>query len=457
MRKVWLALAILSGGCASHKPNAAALAAAEARAIQAQIDEADARILDGCYDCLLEARDTYLKLAATKTRPTVLPRLFEVQLLVALREKELALNPSEAIAQARDLVKDLPPAVEAEHYLGLVEAVTPDDVGTPRGELSALRTSAARGKYMSVFDEELKWLASSTGLSQPVRQYVTLAFDCSNLPRPRRPAQLPGESINRDPGPAAPPLVRYRYGICGEVRRAVLEKVREAVPQFVETSYFLARLDVAASKHAKAREGLGEVYKRFPTSPSVTYLNGNFSQLMGDCKAGLKFYDETIAIKPRHENGLLGRAMCLTYLKRQEEAIQAATHIIGLKLDNVADGYYWRAWNHHHLTQLELARADIESAKRLKSSGEVFTLAGIIEYDQNDLVESERDLNAAKSMYGGARNCTARWYLGLIEMKREHWLESGGHFEELDDLLSGRGPGGSGEQARDRGQSGSRS
>ena len=28
---------------------------------------------------------------------------------------------------------------------------------------------------MSVFDEELKWLASSTGFSQPFRQYVTLA------------------------------------------------------------------------------------------------------------------------------------------------------------------------------------------------------------------------------------------------------------------------------------------
>ena len=427
MRKLWLVFVVVSVGCASHKPNAAALAAAEARAIQAQIDQADARILEGCYECLLEARDRFLNLAGTKTRPTILARLFEVQLLIALRQKELALDPAVAIAAARDLVKELPPAMESERYLGLVDAVSPEDNGTPRAELRAFRLTPARGKYAANLDEELKWLASSTGVSAPVRQYISLAFDCTT-PRPRRPGQLPGEAINRDPGPSAPPLVRFRYAICGDIRRAPLEEIRAAVPRFVETSYFIARLDVAA-KRSKARESLIEALTRFPQSPAVTYLNATFNQLIGDCRAGLRFYDETVAIKPRHENSLLGRVVCLTFLKRGDEAVAAATHVIDLKLDNVADALYWRAWNYHELTQLDAARTDVESAKRLSVKGEILTLAGIIEYEQNDFPTAERDLTTARSLSGGERNCVASWYLGLVEMKREHWPESAAHFE----------------------------
>ncbi len=96
----------------------------------------------------------------------------------------------------------------------------------------------------------------------------------------------------------------------------------------------------------------------------MTYLNGNFNQLIGDCRAALRFYDETIAIKPRHENALLGRTMCLTCLKRNDEAIQAATHMIDLKLDNIAEGYYWRAWNYHFLQRARHARAATSRAPR---------------------------------------------------------------------------------------------
>jgi len=424
MRKLWLGLAVFAVGCASHKPNAAALAAAEARAIQAQIDEADARVLEGCYDCLLEARDTYVKLAATRTRPTVLPRLFEVHLVLALREKELALDSAASIAAARELASELPAAMEADHYLGLVDAVPPEENGTPRAELRAFRTPA-RAKYASNVDQELKWIASSTGVSAPVRQYISLAVDCTT-PRPRRPGQLPSESINRDPGPSAPPLVTFRYGIC-ELRRVPLENVRAAVPRFVETSYFIARMEVAA-KRSKARESLVESLKRFPQSPAVTYLNGTFSQLIGDCRAGLGFYDNTVAIKPLHENALLGRVVCLAFLKRFDEAIAAATKIVDLKLDNIGDALYWRAWTYHEMTQLDAARTDIESAKRLAVKAEVLTLAGIIEYEQNDFAVAERDLNAAKSLAYGDRNCVASWYLGLVEMKRDRWAESAGHF-----------------------------
>jgi hypothetical protein len=160
----------------------------------------------------------------------------------------------------------------------------------------------------------------------------------------------------------------------------------------------------------------------------VTYLGGNYNQLIGDCRLGLRYYDETIALKPVHERALLGRTICLTYLKRQQDAIDSATRMIELKTFNVSDAFYWRAWNHHFLKDLPQARRDIESAKAIAASGEIFTLAGIIEHDQDDLAIAERDLKSARQAAYGSRNCTAAWYLGLVGMKEQRWTDSSDWF-----------------------------
>jgi hypothetical protein len=47
---------------------------------------ADARIREGCYDCLLEARDIYQRVAVGKARPIVLAHLFEAEVLIYARE-----------------------------------------------------------------------------------------------------------------------------------------------------------------------------------------------------------------------------------------------------------------------------------------------------------------------------------------------------------------------------------
>ena len=83
-----LVLLGLAAGCAStpvKKQDLPALA------------RADALVLDGCYDCLLEARAIYERVGgrqgATRSSSRV---LFETQLLLALREKELAIDSTKA-------------------------------------------------------------------------------------------------------------------------------------------------------------------------------------------------------------------------------------------------------------------------------------------------------------------------------------------------------------------------
>jgi tetratricopeptide (TPR) repeat protein len=416
-----LLLALAAGSCAARRPDPAlesARQAAEARVT------AEGKVRAGCYDCLLEARTIYERLASRPERAEIALRRFEVEILLALREKELALDPSAALSRARALMDALPPGVDAARYLAIADAVPADQSG-----VSAIATRRLSSTPGIDVDAHLAQLETDTAVFEPVRQYLALTIDCTYLRRRRPPGSATVES--RIPTPADP-LLAYRAGTCESVRQARLEAARSAVPGFAEAAYFLARLHVSTAQKtggAAARPLLAEAYERFAKSPSVTYLNGHYQQLVGDCKEAVRFYEETLALASGHENAMLGRTICLAFLKRFDEGIASATTMIDRRTYNMAEAYYWRAWIRHQLRQLDIARADIDGAKALLSNGDVHRLAGVIEHDQNDLAVAEKDLVAAKSMTGPG-DCVARWYLGLVDMKRDRWADSAAHFED---------------------------
>ena len=81
------------------------------------------------YDCLIDAREMYRKLpAAAKAW------VFETDLLIALREKELGLAASDALTEARRIAKELPRELEAGRYIELVEAIPAASWGRCRAE-----------------------------------------------------------------------------------------------------------------------------------------------------------------------------------------------------------------------------------------------------------------------------------------------------------------------------------
>src|SRR5688572_20429521 len=52
---------------------------------------AEGLVDQGCYDCLIRARDAYRALVQGPFRAEILPRLFEAELLLVVRHKELAM------------------------------------------------------------------------------------------------------------------------------------------------------------------------------------------------------------------------------------------------------------------------------------------------------------------------------------------------------------------------------
>jgi tetratricopeptide (TPR) repeat protein len=394
------------------------------------IADADARVREGCYECLLDARDRYRGLSASRTWPSVVRRLFEVELLIAMRERELGLDPTAALAAASEVGRELPPTIPADRYIAAVESLPHLRHGWPRSELSAFRRR--QGMTSARAREEAEWIRQGP-LTGPFAQYLATSLECSH--DPGRPAAPSADGDRSTAAPAADPsvtqIVRYRTATCGAAHRPTLEAIRTAQPEFFETSLFLGQ--IALSTIAEGGSGdphalITEVLDRLPQSPAATFLAASLQHAVADWERAIALYDRTLALKPTHEDAWVGRTVSLTELNRHEDAIDAASRMIGLQLDNIDQALYWRAWNHHARGDLTPARADIEAARSRRRSGEILTLAGVIEHDQEDLEPAARDLREARRL-GEGRNCRADWYLGSVLVKQRQWKEAAPVFE----------------------------
>jgi tetratricopeptide (TPR) repeat protein len=386
--------------------------------------EPDALVRQGCYDCLKTARAAF-EAALGSAGPAAARRLFEVELLLAVRERELALPPSDALQRATGLTPRLPPNIDVVRYVAAVEAVPHDRHGWPRSEVAALRKT--RGMTPEEAAAEASWIRAGP-VRGPLAEYLAGALECAYV---RRDAPEAGGAEPAGVPEDIAPILRYRGAICGTPDRRQLEAVRAAVPAFVETSFFLGQ--VAVSNIARGGSGnphvlVSDALAWMPESPAATYLSAALQHAVADWQRAITFYDQTLALRPLHEDAWLGRTLSLTELRRAGEAIDAATRIIQLGLDNADQAYYWRAWNRHATGDLAGARADIDAARRRRPSEDVLTMSGIIAHDQEDLETARRDLERALTI-GGDRNCRALWYLGSVFVKEKVWLAGGETFE----------------------------
>jgi len=372
--------------------------------------DANTALLRGCYDCLIDAREIYRKLPVGGR---AVPWVFETDLLIALREKEIGLPASGALTEARQIAKQLPRELEAGRYIELVEAIPSCKLGTLRSEVQQSPADARA------------WLLRGK-LRKPVRDYLRIALGCIN------PENLSGTAPDTDLSPSstgatqpeASLLLRYRAAICKTDAISELEAVRASEPRFVEASLFIARAEIGrlpSEGPRQAKVHLDEVLARFPASTAVTYLAATYHQLVGDYAEALRLYERTLDLRPDHDPALLGRVISLTYLGRTRDAIDAATRLSARGEPYNVEAYYWRAYDLHALGQLVDARRDVSAAMDLGGSEDVLLLAGTIEYEQGDLDVAQADLAIVINLDAVRQACEARWYLGLVDRQRKRW------------------------------------
>jgi hypothetical protein len=415
---------VLVAGCGSRNAR---------RNTTLELAAADAAVRDGCYDCLRRAREVYARLAGAKGGEAVAVRLFETDLLLALREKELALDWSASVERARTVAPRLPAALEPARLLAMVDAVLPDQDGLPQRALGAHRRRIF--PYVARVPREVAWLAGS-GYAPAVRAYLTLAVECTIGSRTAARAGAPAP-----PAVDSSPLVTYRASFCTRVDTAALRRVQEAVPGFVEAAYLRgesATAGDAESGGSAARALFDVAHARFPTAPGLTFAFGWLEMLAGDCDAAVRHYDETIAVQPLHERAWHQRTICLSNQRRDSAAIESATRLIALRAGNAGEGYYWRALSRLRLGDLPRARGDADTAKARSRADNYLTLAGVIEHDQGDLPVAERDLRDALQGPSAPTNCTAASYLARVLTRTERWRESTGFFEQAMGCFDGK-------------------
>ncbi len=420
--RVILAAAILvATGCAS---------APLREADRQRVAEADARVLDGCLTCLQEARDTYEALAETAARPILLSRLFDVNILIALRESELAISSTAAIEKATAISAELPPSPVRSLALELAIIGLPEIVGTPRA--AARQRGRDALELVDRFGGRVPDVLQQGVASDPFLAYLASSWTClpgvADTPPPEAELQEP---IETQPLPA---LLAYRKATCPSGDAEALDALVDTNPEFIEAGYLRARLPALALTTeyvSRQRTWFERARTSFPTSAAVTYSFGALNQTLGDCRAALTYYDATLRLQPAHEEAALQRVICLGFLGRYETAIAAATEIIDADYFNVDDAYYWRAWNRNELRQRVEARRDIEQALSMRSSARNHSLAGIVAYHLDDLEAADRHLR--ESIEWDRAMCLSRWYLGLVAFDREQWEATGTAFEAAAD------------------------
>ena len=421
----------VTGGCAARRlerENALALAAA------------DGRILDGCYDCLLEARSIYERLGASKhvNRDTIALRSFETTLLLALREKELQLDWRTNLERARQIAPILPPPMNAQRLLAIADAVLPDGTGRMNDWASTIHRERAATPDVP---DDIAWLATAP-IRSVVRDYLALALDCSYDGRVLAPRAQPGATQRRPVlPPGASPLIIYRTGICMSADTNMLAAVLALVPQFHEAAYFAGSTAAFRAEEdggSRAAALLQTAYRRFPRAPGVTYVSGWLAMNLGECTTALRYYDETLAIDPEHELALLNGTVCLSRLRHDSAAISRATRLIALESSSTQPAYYWRAVSWVRLRNLPAARADIERAKALEREPNALTMAGVIENEQSELTIAESDLREALALPRGHQNCTAAWTLGLVLARQDRASDAASMLETAMDCYDMR-------------------
>ena len=386
-----------------------------------QLADADALFTRGCYSCLTKAFNAYeaLRLAGYQPAETA-ARAYEAAILLAAREKELAMPAEPWIERARSLAPRDP---RRGLYLEIVSALPWAHGRHDRGfnhdarlsigpELDAMdRWDAALGPAAARDVTGTYLMAAARCAFMPARLHETLTFDALAAAH------------------ASAPLIRYAAGICRPELRSHLDGLA-GDPDFHELLFQQGRLQLFQGGNTVqlgARVLLEAARDAMPVFVANTYLLAGVLDAVEEHAACAAMYAEVIALGGARRESLLSRTMCLTNAGEHADAIASATELIDTPGILRGEGYYWRAANRYTRKALPEARADVEAAKPLYDDAAVYALSGFIAYDvgQKEYAYSEFD----EAFRRNGTYCTAPFYQGLIDAETDRWEPAAARYE----------------------------
>ena len=207
-----------------------------------------------------------------------------------------------------------------------------------------------------------------------------------------------------------------------------LEDILADDPMCLEVHYFLGNASLSQGNLLEAEGHYVPAFEAIPESPQIAISLASVAFAEEDFERSIEFFDKTLELMPGYREAILGKAISLTTLGRNADAMPLLEKLIGLGYYFLGESHFWLAWNLHDLGREVEARDDIEQAKKLLGEGQVFTLSGLIELGLGDDERAKADFLEALKF--NASDSEALYHLGGIFARKLVWDKSGEYYEK---------------------------
>jgi len=392
---------------------------------QSKISEAESLYKKGSYSCLKEAFQIYQDLnALPRLRKQIKEKLIKTALLLSLREKELGVLEYKALEEASRLIQASHSLSEFSVYLDIVDSMPRKTKGFVKDFLQD--SSQIDATYTKLKNNVPIWIEQlkEQNASEEFFAYLYICLK-SNF------SYFLGEekldfSHFRDLFPDSR-LIQYISSIYPEENEERLKGLIEKEPLFYEVYYFLGEIALSHGQLITAELNFLKFYQQIPQSSSTVISLASIYLAFEELAKSLEFYEQALRMAPEYRDALLGKAICLSYLGKNEEAIGCCNKLISLGSFLMGESHYWLAWNQNELENLDGAWESIENAKKyLYGNSDLLSLAGIVAFKKENLEVAEK--NFLESLEINPSNGEACFYLGSIYAKKQDWKNSGIYF-----------------------------
>lgn len=387
--------------------------------------EAQTLTRKGSYSSLKEAFQIYQELLSSPYPKIVKKNLIQTALLLCLRENELGIINNEYLFQAVELIMN---DSSLSFYSPLLKLVLfrsrnlkgrfqayPEKIWSLEGMFDWLR------KNSPSLSRELKEKAEKKEFFAYMYIYLISEYDhyAKTKDNIKRFSEVYPQSS----------IIDYALAIYPRFNPGSLLKLIQKEPSFHEVYFFLGKKELMQGQLLSAEKKLLKAYEHFPSSVYLMESLAKVCFALEEYSESLDFHEKILEIDPDNRDALLGKAICLSYLGRNAEAIDELSVLRTRGTYLMGETYYWLAWNRKELGEFKDAWLDIGNSKKyLIGLHEVFHLAGIIAFEMGNFTESEKELTEALRL--NPSNCEALYYLARIYVHQEEWSNSAIQFEK---------------------------
>lgn len=408
--------------------------------VESALNKAAAHLERGCYLGFREAFKTLkplVPLAApwAELSSRVLPLYIKSGLLLGMREKEIGLSTS-TLDEFEPLLSSHNKWVELKDFYEVAKASSVQSKGIMAFDERKFDTQAnvkdweKRKKDIERLKEEaenrLQRLAIGAQKDEVAAYFWLTSY--FNFFLSQDSELKPQNLLSLFPRSR---LIRFKIAINSTPvpRRDILEGLLEEEPEFYEAHYFLGEEALRRGLLFSAEKHFLKAWEAIPESPIIAISLASIYFHLEELEKSLEMYEAALQVLPGYREAMLGKAICLSYLGRHDEALKVLKEMIDLGYWLLGEAHYWIAWNLYHLNQYEEAWVHCKEAQgRLPTSSQVFSLTGTVAFELENLVQAEE--NFYRALEFDSTNSEALLGLGRLKARQEKWISAGDYYHQ---------------------------